>query len=109
MTVTIINNNPVTFAVPVRSPLVVRPLYGPGAKGEQGDTGPPGPAGEGGFDFIQPTPVSSVTINHNLGRRTVVDVYALGGIKLGCEVQHLNLNQVLVTFNTPQAFTATIV
>lgn len=86
-------------------PPVIRPLYGAGARGLTGPAGPPGGAA---FEFEQPTPVSSVVINHNLGRRVATTVSTLGGVKLVCEIQDLNTNQVQVSFRTPQAFVAVI-
>lgn len=76
------------------------------ARGPQGERGP---AGDGGVTYEQVTPVSTATINHNLGRRVQVEVFDHTGQQVLCQVTRLNDNQVKLDFNTPMAFTATII
>ena len=50
------------------------------------------------------TEQSQVMINHNLGRTPrSVTVRTLGGTELDCEVLYLNVNQLLINFDSPRA------
>ncbi|WP_027480511.1 hypothetical protein [Deinococcus pimensis] len=57
----------------------------------------------------QAVPSDVWTINHNLGFKPLVQVYTLGGVEVDAEVQHLNSNQVRVSFVIPLAGTARLV
>jgi len=102
----VIVNRTAPVVIQKKDPLVIRPLYGAGARGP---AGPIGPAGGELIQHVQTTPVTEYTLNHNLGRRVNVDLYTIGGIKMLAEVIQLNLNQVQFQFGTPQAFIAVIV
>lgn len=55
------------------------------------------------FEFVQASPATVWTINHNLNRRVAVDVYNSGGQEVIADVQNTTLNQTVVTFITPTA------
>ena len=65
---------------------------------------PPTPIGAspniGPFYFNSPLLVW--TINHNMGRRVGVEAYTSGGVLIWAQVTHIDNNQTLVTFDTPQ-------
>lgn len=52
-------------------------------------------------EHLQYTPSDSWVINHNLGRKPLVQVYTLGGVKMLTEVLHVSNNQALVRFDEP--------
>lgn len=88
-----------------------------GPEGIQGDTGPEGPIGPQGesgpagvsYDFSQASASDYWLINHNLGFRPTVGVFDSAGVEVEAEVQHLNANQVAVSFSTPLAGIARLV
>jgi hypothetical protein len=84
-------------------------VEGQGLPGPPGPQGPPGPSGDGGVTHVQLTPVDTYVFNHNLNRPTIIQVFNAGGLALGCEIEQLSLNAVRLSFNTPQAFTATVI
>ncbi len=53
--------------------------------------------------FNQPTPAITWTINHNLGRTPIVQVFSVGGMELLAEIVNLNVNQTQVRFASPTA------
>lgn len=90
-TTIVINNQPPILIKPVDNPpIVIIPNNAPG---------PPGPPGFSGMTFVQSTPSSIWTINHNLGFSPSVDLYTTGGLEMLATVHHTSLNQTLVTFN----------
>lgn len=77
-----------------------------------GTQGLPGPAGAQGLKgdtggtvvtFNQSTPDVIWTINHNLGRKTPVTVYTVGGVEMFAEIIQTSVNQTLVYFDQPTA------
>ena len=66
-----------------------------------GSQGPAGPGIAQSAEFVFALPSSQWTINHNFGRRPVVEVFGPGGAGLVGEVLHASLNQVLVYFDGP--------
>lgn len=77
---------------------------------EQAASGPPGPpGGTAGVNFIQPTPASVWTINHNLGYRPGVELLDTGGNEFVAQVLHTSVNQVVVTLADPIAGSARLV
>lgn len=74
-----------------------------GGVGPAGPTGPTGPAGSGGTTFVQPTPSTSWTINHNLGFRPQVTVLTTGGSVMWAEITHPTVNQTVILHKTPVA------
>ena len=71
-----------------------------------GTRGPAGPAGAPGgtlTTFTQSTPDVIWTINHNLGRKTPVTVYTVGGVEMFAEIIQASINQTLVYFDQPTA------
>ena len=67
--------------------------------------GPPGTSGAAfsGYDHEQASAATVWTVNHNLGFRPDVATYRLGGTEMKGAVQHLSLNTVRITFNSPVA------
>lgn len=59
--------------------------------------------GAAGYDFNQPSPSLTWTINHNLGYKPAVDIFSTGGVKMVAEVLHVSGNQTVVTFKTATA------
>jgi hypothetical protein len=73
----------------------------------QGLRGREGPAGDvvalEGYTHTQSSPSSSWTVNHNLGRKPLVQVLSPGGLEVIAEVLHVSTNQVLVSFASAQS------
>lgn len=46
------------------------------------------------------------TINHNLGRRPLVQLYTVGGVEFAAEITHTSVNQAVVTMASAIAGTA---
>ena len=67
-----------------------------------------GPAGPGAkvFEYSPPTAQAEWVLNHNFGRRPVVQVLSPGGSEVEAEVTHVSTNQARVYFNQPQQGTA---
>ena len=57
-----------------------------------------GSGSSGGYDFIQSSPSTLWTINHNLGYRPVVALLSVGGIEMWATIVHISVNQVQVSF-----------
>lgn len=77
-----------------------------------GPPGPPGSAGSGYVRHEQTTPAAVVDIAHNLGRWPgAVTLTSLDGSITYVEygVQHLDLNTVRISIDTPTAYVALIV
>ncbi len=53
--------------------------------------------------FTQPTPATTWSVSHNLGRYPIVRLKTLGTAEIYGEVSHISVNQFLVLFNNPQA------
>jgi hypothetical protein len=64
-------------------------------------TAPYGGAPDTQYDF--PTPAVQWVVNHNLNRRVSVEAYTLGGQLIWASVQHVSLNQVIISFDAPQS------
>lgn len=62
-----------------------------------------GGGGEATQQFNQPTPAATWTINHNLGRTPIVQVFSVGGAQILAEVAHISSNQTQVRFAFPIA------
>lgn len=88
-------------------PSVVTSFYS-GLVGPAGPAGPVGPAGPGAevFEYSPPTAQAEWVLNHNFGRRPVVQVLSPGGFEVEAEVAHVSTNQARVYFNQPQQGTA---
>lgn len=73
-----------------------------------GPAGPVGPVGPGAevFEYSPPTAQAEWVLNHNFGRRPVVQVLSPGGSEVEAEVAHVSTNQARVYFNQPQQGTA---
>jgi hypothetical protein len=82
----------------------------PGAPGAPGADGSPGQPGQNGImsvqTFTQVSPASVWTINHNLGRWPLIDLFSVGGVKIIGETSNLSLNTAQVTFDEPVAGSA---
>lgn len=68
---------------------------------ENAPTPPPAPATPVGY-FNFPSPLLQWIINHNYNSRVNVEVFTLGGTKIWANVTQVNLNQTIVTFDSPQ-------
>lgn len=54
------------------------------------------------FEFTQVSPLSTWTVNHNLGRRpTAVAVLSPGGVEVEAGVIHVSNSQLVVQFSQP--------
>ena len=73
-----------------------------GIQGIPGDTGPVGPSADT-YEHTQVSPSNEWIVNHNFGRKPVVDVMSVGGVVVEADVRHLSPNQVRIYFNQPQA------
>lgn len=76
--------------------------------GIQGPPGPPGPAGGTYYVHTQSTPSSAWVVNHNLGRLGHVTVFVPEYVEVEADVVQNTVNQVAITFATPQSGTALI-
>lgn len=73
-----------------------------------GIQGPPGPPSTG-YTFVQSSPSSTWTINHNLGYvPSSVTILSPGGFEVDAEVAYNGVNQVIVYFIEPYAGSARI-
>lgn len=72
-----------------------------------GIQGPPGPPGSY-YIHTQSTPSSAWVVNHNLGRLSQVTVFVPDFVEVETDVVHNTVNQVAITFATPQTGTALI-
>lgn len=52
-----------------------------------------------GFVHVQGSSATTWTINHNLGYKPIVQAFNPGSIEMICEVEHVGVNQSLVTVN----------
>jgi hypothetical protein len=87
--------------------IAVRELAAPQvlSLGVVGPQGPPGAPGAGGstYTHIQSTDAAVWTVNHNLGREPAgVEVLTPGGVRVWGGVLHTSVNQLVVTFASPQ-------
>lgn len=74
------------------------------------NAGPVGPAGSGaGYNFTQASASDIWTVNHNLGYKPSVQTFTVGGLEMLGEVQHISVNQTVITFNTAVAGTARLI
>lgn len=73
--------------------------------------GPPGPVGGEAYQFSQDIPATVWTINHNLGRYPTVQLYTLDLSANYSEylVQHLDVNNLRISIETPTAGIAFLV
>lgn len=62
----------------------------------------PAPIPEPQPTYTFTTPAFQWVINHNAGRRVSVDAYTMGGQLIWASVQNVSLNQVVITFDSPQ-------
>jgi hypothetical protein len=75
-----------------------------GPQGPKGETGAAGANGTNGinggnFTFEQQTPSASWSITHNLGYRPAVTVQDYGKIILEGDLNHINANNLAITFS----------
>jgi len=61
------------------------------------------------FFFEQTTPALTWTINHNLGRRPVTELFTTGGVEFEAEVTHTSINQCIVTLTSALAGSARLI
>lgn len=85
-----------------------------GVRGPAGPEGPEGPKGDpgsvqGSYNFVQASPASTWTINHNLGYRPSCTLYTVGSVEMFGQVVHTTINQCVVSFTTAIAGTAHLV
>ena len=80
----------------------------PGPKGDPGDQGPPGNEAQS-VNFIQSTPTSTWTINHNLGYKPIVNIFSVGGLEVDATIIHTSDNQCVITFNVDTAGSARLI
>lgn len=92
----------VTFVVTNETPVAVINA------GPQGPIGNPGPAGPSNptMNFVQVSPSTEWTINHNFGFYPSLSIFTVGGIEMLGEVVNTSINQTLVRFNTSVAGSA---
>lgn len=67
--------------------------------------GPKGDVGEGAtsFEFVQSSPLTIWTVNHNLGRYPDVTVLSVGGAEVEASITSTSINQTIIQFTTPFA------
>jgi hypothetical protein len=82
-------------------PAVVR-VVTPGPAGAQG---PPGSA----YVYLQVTPSTTWTINHNLGYRPSVELLDAGSQEIDGQVFHPSVNQTVVILNPATAGSARLI
>ncbi len=70
-----------------------------------GPQGPPGPQGAAGGDYVtydrNGVPAATWTISHNLGRYPHVSIIADDGSEVSSDVDHADVNTVVITFAVP--------
>ena len=71
--------------------------------------GPQGPSGGAAYEFIQASPATTWTINHNLGYRPSVELLDAGSQEIDGEVAHPSVNQTVVTLNPASAGLARLI
>jgi hypothetical protein len=74
--------------------------------------GPQGPSGTGGasaYQFVQASPATTWTINHNLGFKPSVEILDAGSQEIDGEVAHPSVNQTVVTLNPASAGVARLI
>lgn len=71
--------------------------------------GPQGPPGGAAYEFVQASPATIWTINHNLGYRPSVEILDAGSQEIDAEVAHPSVNQTVVTLNPASAGLARLI
>ena len=71
--------------------------------------GPQGPSGAAAYEFVQASPATTWTINHNLGYRPSVEILDAGSQEIDGEVAHPSVNQTVVTLNPASAGLARLI
>lgn len=92
----------VTFVVTNETPVAV---INAGPQGPQGVVGPAGPSNPT-MNFVQASPSTEWTINHNFGFYPSISIFTVGGIEMMGEVLNTTINQTLIRFNTSVAGSA---
>lgn len=64
--------------------------------------GMPGPPGGARYLHTQGAASASWTVNHNLGIRPQVQVFSPGWVEVEAATLHVDANQMIISFNTPQ-------
>ena len=92
----------VTFVVTNETPVSVINA------GPQGPLGNPGPAGPSNptMNFVQASPSTEWTINHDFGFYPSISIFTVGGIEMMGEALNTTFNQTLVRFNASVAGSA---
>lgn len=105
----------VRVAPPGSTTVTVLPVAGPtGPQGIPGATGPQGPVGPPGgtvYTHTQSTPAATWVIDHNLGRRAHVTLFATTTAPWRvayADVEHGSLNQTTIMFPEPVSGSAVI-
>jgi hypothetical protein len=74
----------------------------PGPQGEQGPAGPEGPAGGEDLNYIHNfTFEDTVDVQHNLGKYPAVTVFDSAGEEVEGEVDHIDINRLIISFTNP--------
>lgn len=76
-----------------------------GPRGLRGLSGPVGPAA-GPVAWSPVVASASWLIPHNLGHRPVVNVLDSAGETIGCKVEHMDINTLLISFRSATGGTA---
>jgi hypothetical protein len=69
-----------------------------GDKGDQGDPGPPGPNDQS-YKHTQAMPLTTWTIQHNMGRRPSVHAEDAAGTVIYGSIMHVDDNLLLLSFS----------
>lgn len=59
--------------------------------------------GNASYDFIQTSPSLNWIVNHNLGYFPTVSIFDTGGNVVDAQVQHISINQAILTFTSSLA------
>lgn len=86
-------------------------LNAPGPQGPAGADGAQGPAGAPGgsaYEHEQSVAASVWNVVHNLGRRSHATILDDDGVEIETDVHHASINEIVVTFPTPQTGTVIV-
>ncbi len=94
LTVTQVDGDTDLVEVFLQVPVLEVQVIVPGSQGIPGPQGLPGPTGSGYYEEFLVAQLQW-TINHNLGRRPLTQVFSVGGVEMWAEVIHMSINQSL--------------